>query len=173
MGFGEAIRSVFSKYVTFSGRARRSEYWYFYLFTVLAGMAAALIDAIIPGASGSEAFRNSGGPVQAILNLALILPTLAVTVRRLHDTGHSGWLMLGFVAFAVVALIVFVIGAGAGLSGGQSHPEFGGAMIVGIVMLLGIFGFAIYLFVLMVSNGTHGTNRYGDDPKGPNVEVFS
>ena len=46
-------------------------------------------------------------------------------------------------------------------------------MIVGIILLLGIFGFGIYIFVLMVSNGTPGENRYGADPKGPNTEVFS
>jgi uncharacterized membrane protein YhaH (DUF805 family) len=174
MGFGEAIRSVFSKYVTFSGRARRSEYWYFYLFSILAGMVAGLIDTVLLTSTGmGETFRGSGGPVAAILQLALILPSLAVSVRRLHDTNHSGWLLLGFIAYAIVAVIVFVVGLGAGLAGGQSHPEAGVTMIVGIVMLLGIFGFGIYIFVLMVSNGTPGENRYGADPKGPNTEVFS
>src|SRR3569833_3502192 len=166
MGFGEAIRSVFSKYVTFSGRARRAEYWYFYLFSILVGMVAGVIDTVLVTSTGmGEAFRGSGGPVAAICQLALILPSLAVTVRRLHDTNHSGWLLLGFIAYAIVAVIVFVVGLGAGLAGGQSHPEAGGVtMILGIVLLLGIFGFGIYIFVLMVSSGTPGELRYGADP---------
>ena len=103
--------------------------------------------------------------------LALRLPSLAVTVRRLHDTNHSGWLLLGFGAYAVAAILVFVVGASGLATGAQN---FGSPMaIVGIVLMLGIFGFAIWLFVLMVSNGTSGENKYGGDPKGPNVEVFS
>jgi uncharacterized membrane protein YhaH (DUF805 family) len=174
MGFGQAIGSVFSKYVTFRGRARRSEYWYFYLFTVLAGLAAGILDAILTGSTGtSETFKNSGGPIEAVLNIALLLPTLAVTVRRLHDTNHSGWLLLGFIAYAVVAVIVFIAGVGLAAAGG-AQPQFGSPMaIVGIVLLLGIFGFAIYLFVLMVLSGTPGDNHYGPDPKGPSVDVFS
>jgi uncharacterized membrane protein YhaH (DUF805 family) len=174
MGFGQAIRSVFGKYATFSGRARRSEYWYFYLFSILAGMVAGLLDAVLfSGAATSTAFKGSGGPVAAILNLALLLPSLAVTVRRLHDTGHSGWLILGFIAYAIVAVIVFVVGIGAA-SAVAGQPNFGTPIaIVGIVLLLGIIAFGIYIFVLMVSNGTPGVNRYGADPKGPSVEVFS
>ena len=173
MGFGQAIRSVFSKYATFSGRARRSEYWYFYLFSILAGMAAGLLDAMLFSGATNDAFKSSGGPIAAVLNIALLLPSLAVTVRRLHDTGHSGWLLLGIIAYAVVAVVVFVVGIGGAMAGG-TQPDFASPVaVVGVVLFLGIFGFAIYLFVLMVSNGTPGPNRYGEDPKGPNVAVFN
>ena len=175
MGFGDAIRSVFSKYVTFSGRARRSEYWYFYLFSILVGMVAGVIDTVLVTSTGmGEAFRGSGGPVAAICQLALILPSLAVTVRRLHDTNHSGWLLLGFIAYCVVAVVVFVVGIGAAIGTSNSQANFGSPVaILGLVLVLGIFGFGIYIFVLMVSSGTPGENRYGADPKGPNTEVFS
>jgi len=172
MGFGEAIRTCFRKYAVFRGRARRSEYWYFYLFTILAGLVASLLDAIIEGATGTaEAFRSSG-PLSAILNLALLLPSLAVTVRRLHDTNRSGWLLLGFFGYVIVALIAFVATMGASPTlGGASRPP---VIIAAVVLGLGGFGYAIFLFVCMVLNGTAGENDYGSDPKGPDIEaVFS
>lgn len=176
MGFGEAIRTCFRKYVVFSGRARRSEYWYFYLFTVLGGLIAGVLDAILEGAMGAtETFRNTSGPFSAILNLAVLLPTIAVTVRRLHDTNHSGWLFGGFILYWVVviagAVLAGVAGAygGAGGSGPANMPALIG--VIGLA-LIGV-AYAIYLFVLMVWNGNAGANKYGDDPKGPNVEVFS
>ena len=73
MSFGEAIKSVFSKYATFSGRARRSEFWYFFLFNVL----VSLVLSIIPFLS----------ILSFIWALGVLVPTLAVTVRRFHDIG--------------------------------------------------------------------------------------
>lgn len=98
MGFADAVRSVFSKYVVFSGRARRSEYWWFTLFTVLLYVVVAIIDAVI---GNSVLF--------VIVALALLLPSLAVTVRRLHDTGRSGWwILIGLIPF-VGAIILLVL----------------------------------------------------------------
>jgi uncharacterized membrane protein YhaH (DUF805 family) len=171
MGFGEAISTCFRKYATFSGRARRSEYWYFYLFSILAGFAAGILDAVFVGATGmGETFRTTSGPFAAIVNLALLLPSLAVTVRRMHDTGRSGWLILGFIGYIIVGVVAFIAVAGVSLNG--SEPN-GAAIAVGAVLALGGLAFAIFLFVLMVLNGHHGDNKYGPDPKGPNVEVFS
>ncbi len=98
MGFGEAVSSGLSKYATFSGRARRSEYWFFALFNFLVGVAAGILDAVI----GITLLY----PLAA---LALLLPGLAVAVRRLHDTGRSGWwLLIALVPFAgAIVLIVF------------------------------------------------------------------
>ena len=171
MGFGEAISSVFGKYATFSGRARRSEYWYFYLFTVLVGIPAGIIDAVIQASAGGT--LGQVGPARAIVQLALLLPSLAVTVRRLHDTNHSGWVIGGFFLFIVAAALVFVGALGAaGANGGT--PDFSGTMgILAIVLGLGVIGYGIWMFVLMVSNGNAGANRYGPDPKGPDVAVFS
>ena len=78
---------VLKKYAKFEGRARRKEYWMFILFDFIFAIAAAVLDEIL----GSE-------PVISIVyGLVLILPTLAVTVRRLHDTNRSGWWILLFV----------------------------------------------------------------------------
>jgi uncharacterized membrane protein YhaH (DUF805 family) len=80
MNFWQAIASGFSNYVTFSGRAARSEYWYWVLFAILGGIAAAIVDA-----------TTDGNFTEAIFNLATFLPSIALVVRRLHDTDRSGW----------------------------------------------------------------------------------
>ena len=166
MGFGEAIQTCLRKYVTFGGRARRSEYWYFYLFNILIGIAAGILDGILTSTTG-HSFQGSG-PITGLAQLALFLPSLAAMVRRLHDTNHSGWLVLGFFAYLIVAIIVLVIGF-TNLQTGAGGPM----VVLAFVMLLGIFGFAIYLLVLLCLNGTPGDNAYGSDPKGPNADVFS
>ena len=98
MGFADAIKSVFAQYAGFSGRARRSEYWWFFLFYFIASIVASVIDALL------------GVPIATIvLVLGLIVPTLAVSVRRLHDTGRSGWwILIGLVPLVgFIVLIVF------------------------------------------------------------------
>lgn len=77
MSFTESIKTCFKKYAVFEGRASRSEYWYWQLFVFLAVFLVSFITA-------SETMGN-------IIYIALLLPCIAVTVRRMHDTGHSGW----------------------------------------------------------------------------------
>jgi uncharacterized membrane protein YhaH (DUF805 family) len=74
-------------YAVFSGRSRRSEYWYFGLFYVIFYAVFAALDGI----TGTFDFRSGMGLFTGILTLGLLLPSLAVSVRRLHDTGRSGW----------------------------------------------------------------------------------
>ena len=103
MGFQEAIRSVLDKYADFSGRARRSEYWYWSLALFLAYIVAVILIAIS---------RPLGLIVYVLVFLAAIVPSLAVGVRRLHDTNKSGWwLLIGLVPFvgAIVLLIFFCL----------------------------------------------------------------
>jgi uncharacterized membrane protein YhaH (DUF805 family) len=87
MNFGQAVSSGFSNYVNFSGRAARSEYWYWVLFVIIGCIVTVIIDNII------------GFPVtDPLFSLAILLPGLAVSVRRLHDRDKSGWfLLLGFI----------------------------------------------------------------------------
>ena len=91
-----------NKYVTFSGRASRSEYWYFFLFCVLLLLATTVVDMVIFGVG------NKVSPITALTQLALLLPYLAVGVRRLHDTNRSGWWIggywLGLVGFFILFL---------------------------------------------------------------------
>ncbi len=98
MTFGEAVSDGFSKYVMFSGRSSRSAYWWWYLFAALVGIGAALIDQIL----------GTNYVIAGLAGLALILPNLAVTVRRFHDAGHSGWWVL-ILILPVVGFVVWLI----------------------------------------------------------------
>jgi uncharacterized membrane protein YhaH (DUF805 family) len=91
MSFTQAIANGFQNYVNFSGRAARSEFWYWFLFAVLVSIVAGIIDAVLFSSSGLS-------PVSGLIGLALILPGLAVSVRRLHDLDRSGWwILLGLI----------------------------------------------------------------------------
>jgi uncharacterized membrane protein YhaH (DUF805 family) len=79
---------VIKNYVGFTGRARRKEYWMFCLFYIIIGIAIAVVESVM---GLSTAF---GGPISSLYSLALFLPSLGVAVRRLHDTGRSGWWIL-------------------------------------------------------------------------------
>src|ERR1700687_3879694 len=87
MNFTQAIASGFQNYVNFSGRAPRSEYWFWTLFSVLASIAATLIDLVL---FASMNFSR----LSTIVSLGLLLPALAVSVRRLHDLDRTGWWLL-------------------------------------------------------------------------------
>jgi uncharacterized membrane protein YhaH (DUF805 family) len=104
MDFMTAVRTCLSKYVVFSGRARRSEYWYFALFNFLVGIVTSVLDAIL----GTGYDNSTGGLVNTVGSLALLLPSLAVGVRRLHDTDRSGWWIL-IVLVPVVGAIVLIV----------------------------------------------------------------
>lgn len=84
MSFGEAIKSGFNNYVNFNGRASRSEYNYWVLFTILLSIFALILDPI-------DFYTGEGGMLSNILSLALILPGVAVMIRRFHDINKSGW----------------------------------------------------------------------------------
>ena len=120
MGFTAAVSHVLSNYAGFSGRARRSEYWWFSLFGFLVGLVAAVLDGAL-----------SLGFLYPLAVLALLLPSLAVGVRRLHDTGRSGWwMLLGLVPLvgAIVLLVFFVQDSDAGTNAhGPSPKELQGA----------------------------------------------
>lgn len=97
---------VFRKFADFSGRARRTEYWMFVLFNVIINILLAILDGML-GTSNREGF----GLLRGIYTLIVLIPSLAVSVRRLHDTGRSGWwLLLSFVpCVGGIILLVFMI----------------------------------------------------------------
>lgn len=90
VSFGEAVKTCFNKYATFKGRARRSEYWWFILFNHICLMAASLLGLLIGGGEPDVPI----GILMGTVMIGVFLPSLAVTVRRLHDTGRSGWCIL-------------------------------------------------------------------------------
>ncbi|MFZ0323403.1 MAG: DUF805 domain-containing protein [Actinomycetes bacterium] len=91
MGFGDAVKSGFAKYSTFSGRATRSEYWWWWLFTALVFGATVVLILLGSSSDGVSAIGVFGWVLYAVAAIGLIVPSLAVLVRRLHDTGRSGW----------------------------------------------------------------------------------
>lgn len=99
MDFWQAVRTCFSKYATFGGRAARSEYWFFTLFTFLVGVVLAFIDQAL----------DVEEVLSGIFGLAILVPSVAVAVRRLHDTDRTGWWYLLILApvVGVIVLIVF------------------------------------------------------------------
>ncbi len=109
MSFGDAIKTVFSKYATFSGRARRSEFWYWYLFVSIVNFVFSIIWNI--SMAGAMTATTVEGMLAGMFNwayylwilvsLVFLLPTLGVTWRRLHDTNRSG----GFYFLALIPLV--------------------------------------------------------------------
>ena len=91
MGFGDAVTSGFAKYATFSGRASRAEYWWWWLFSVLVIGATFVVILLGSSSDGVSAVGVFGWVLYAVAVVGLIVPSLAVLVRRLHDTGRSGW----------------------------------------------------------------------------------
>jgi uncharacterized membrane protein YhaH (DUF805 family) len=100
MDFVNAITSGFRHYVTFSGRASRSEFWYWTLFAVLVTSAAQIAD---------NALFDDPGLFGPLVSLALFLPGLAVGIRRLHDIDRTGWWWL--IALTIIGLILLIIWA--------------------------------------------------------------
>lgn len=106
MSFTESIAACMSKYAMFSGRASRSEYWWFYLFTVLLGWFASMVGAVVLGPMLGSFFSLA-------VSIALMIPALAVFTRRLHDTGRSGWWwLLSLTIIGIIPLIIWLAAVG-------------------------------------------------------------
>jgi uncharacterized membrane protein YhaH (DUF805 family) len=99
MNFWQAIASGFTQYVTFGGRASRSEFWYWFLFSLLGGLVTEMLDSAFFGTS-----IPSASPLNGIFNLILFLPSLAIEVRRLHDINRTGWWLL--IAFTILGIFL-------------------------------------------------------------------
>jgi len=134
--------SALKKYAVFKGRASRKEFWLFILFYIIFGFVASVIDRLI----GFTPYRSdmmygmNFGIVYMLYFLATIVPFIAVTIRRLHDTNRSGfWIVLYFLS--MILPVVPIIG-----------------FILGLIAL-------IYLLVLLCLEGTPGPNNYGPDPR--------
>lgn len=98
---------VLRKYAVFSGRARREEYWYFFLFSIIVSIVLGVID----GVTGSYSPETGMGLLGGLYALAVLIPSIAVAVRRLHDTERSGWwLLIALVPLiGAIVLLVFMV----------------------------------------------------------------
>ncbi len=145
MGFTEAVRTVLKqKYVTFSGRAARSEFWWFQLFITLLAVAYGFIAGFLAGFLSS----NQNGPsaltiifigIGAIIGLAMLLPMISLQVRRFHDRNISGWWYLGLALLGLIPYVGFITG--------------------------------IAFLVINVLPGTEGPNKFGADPLRPEARA--
>ena len=159
------------RYAEFSGRSRRMEFWMYTLFLVLlwlvfAAIAMAIIgSALLSGGGALRAMMATGGAMIIVMILAfviglgLFIPTLAVGMRRLHDTDRSGWWLGGFYIADFVSAFL------RGSNGGGT---------LGSIASLVTFLLFIVLLVFYCLDGTKGPNKYGPDPKGRvDAEVFA
>jgi uncharacterized membrane protein YhaH (DUF805 family) len=166
------------RYAEFSGRSRRMEYWMFQLFMFLVYIAMIVLMMVFGGGAlmmggDPSAMAAAGGAAMIIFGLyglfalAMFIPSLAVSIRRLHDTNRSGWWILAPLAGYVIMLIGTVLAASS-----PDNPGIGG--IFAMVGLIAVIGLGITLLVFMFLEGTRGPNKYGPDPKGEALEeVFA
>lgn len=107
MNFQTAVRTVLlEKYATFSGRARRAELWWFVLFNIVVSIILSIIDRAIFGVSMETGMTNS--VLGVIYSLAVLLPSITVGARRLHDIGRSGWwLLIAFIPLIGALILIY------------------------------------------------------------------
>ncbi|WP_136636639.1 DUF805 domain-containing protein [Pseudooceanicola onchidii] len=164
MTFTDAIRTCFRKYITFSGRASRPEYWYFVLFIVLGGIVASAIDGALfrPAARVSD----SSGPVSNIFSLVTFIPLLAAGWRRMHDTGRSGlYLLYPILVWVGIASFAAMTGVTGEVMSGNIGALYSG--IVGIIMIVSILIaiFSPLIVIWWLTRPTQpGPNTYGSNP---------
>ena len=141
MEFGESIKVCFNKFAEFTGRARRSEYWWFYLFAQLVGSVTCGIGSLV-----------------------CLIPMMAVTVRRLHDTGRSGWWYFLPLIVMLVGICLFIPLV---IAGDINKNDFmtGTGAVIYLVSLLVVLAISIVLLVFCCQDSHRDENKYGPSPK--------
>lgn len=167
MGFIEAIKTVLvNKYCCFTGRARRSEYWNWVLAYGIISVVLSVFNMFMMVSQIEtidlddplSLYKSPGYFVTALVGLALFLPNLGVTIRRLHDTGHSGW-------WLVVPIIVYIPMLWASWSM-QSNPDsaiavMSALLVCALIMLV----ICIIVLVWLCRDSDPRENQYGPSPK--------
>jgi len=184
-----------AKYAQFEGRSRRSEFWLWVLLRFLIGVAMAVVALALLVPFFSQMATHSQMdqaqvapfmgrlfliyPLYTLVGLGLLLPTLAVAVRRLHDTNRSGLWLLMPVGVAVGGLILLMIAGiilavSAGVAAAQHNTSAAGTagvagamgiILAYVVYMVALFAAEIVMLVFFVTEGTKGPNRFGPDPK--------
>jgi len=184
------------RYADFSGRSRRMEFWMWQVFKFLVGAVFMVIFMVVFGAAFATIGSKDPNQIDAaqliaasgtvlviwmiymIFCLAILIPDIAVGVRRLHDTNRSGWWLLAPIASYFIGIMAVVATAGVGASMGANDQVGTGLMatggIIGLVVMLVTLGLFLTLLVFWFLDGTPGPNRYGPDPKGRDAsQVFA
>ncbi|MEW2917916.1 DUF805 domain-containing protein [Ruegeria sp. ANG10] len=175
MTFSDAVRTCFSKFFTFSGRASRPEYWFFFLFIVIWSFIAGIIDAqfftqvaVSETETSKSVTATSSAPVQSIVSLIVFIPHLAVAWRRMHDTGRSGLYALLPILLILGAFAVLIFGIGL-----ASHFQHGGSLdilftratlLIVIPTLIVLFVSPLLVLWWLTRPSQPGDNKYGPNP---------
>jgi len=164
---------VIKKYAVFTGRARRKEFWMFVLFNIIFGIVAKLLDQML-GLNFGKGMMN-GGVINLLFSLFMLVPSLAVTVRRFHDIGKSGWVYFRFFLCAVISALVFVgYVVMLALKEGLNADDLDVATIMKFAMPTLLFAvviltIGIWQLVYLVRDSQPGENKYGPNPKMADV----
>ena len=141
----ESALFTLKKYADFSGRASRSEFWYFFVFVILANAVARVVDMVL----GSRGYLP--GPVTGLTSLLLFVPQVAVAVRRLHDVGRSGKELIAPLVMLLVMPLIVAFGS-----------------FLGRIVALGYSGLLLLIFAglltLLAKKGSTIPNKYGPAP---------
>ena len=165
------------RYADFSGRSRRMEFWMWQLFQIIIYFVVVVLAMVVGGGammSGDPtAMMAAGGGMLVIMLLymvyllAVLVPSIAVAVRRLHDTNRTGWWVLAPLAPYLVVIVAGMLA--------MSSPDMAGlAGILALVAMIAVFALGLTLLVFYFLEGTKGPNKYGPDPKGQDTgQVFA
>lgn len=166
MTFEESVKFCLTKgYAKFEGRATRSEFWWFYLFSFLVNIAFSLLDRVF-----SFVIIEL---IDILVALAILLPYIAVSARRLHDLNLSGWWQCFIyipLSFLVIIVSYFAINAQYIDARSLSSLSIGLVICGGLCVLICVISSLVFL-ILFILRGTRGVNRFGEDPL--EKEIFS
>ena len=149
VSFQEAIKKGFNNYFVFGGRATRAEFWWWQLFNVAIQIVGSIVDAVtgLPSIFGT------------LLGLALLIPSISLATRRLHDINKSGWWQLLWLLPVAIGIIIALVSWIADL---HDWAFYGTAIAILIVFTFIVVVLLIYLYV---RQGDDGSNKYGEDPR--------
>ena len=173
-----AYTQVLQKYIAFAGRAPRSEFWWFMLVQGIIGVVASVLSGVV---------SDSIGLLWTLYFLVTVIPSIAVSIRRLHDTGRSAWwlamgavpatfaiilVMGGIYLLALGCLVGFLVGFIEVFTGGSDAAEFWGlcwlgylSVVFGLLLIIPSSILAIVLVVLLALPSDTGGNKYGPQPR--------
>ena len=156
MNFIQSIKTCLRKYADFKGRASRSEFWWFQLFLIILEVGLTTLDHLIL----EFTWDNSITPLATGLDIVTVIPLAAVTARRLHDIGRSGWWQAPIFVSYLYYLDVFI-------------PNFAQSTVFyGILIATGIY--SLGLLNMLIKDSQSIINQYGPNPKNPDMgEIFT
>lgn len=158
MGFQEAVTTCFRKYATFTGRARRAEYWYFLLYVFLLNMLVYFLSF------SSVITQTTANVLNILIFVATIIPTMAVTVRRFHDFNKSGWNLLWIIIACISSILIIL------------YFSLGGDPETQTIRYLFVVAFAcnvvglIVVLIWPITKSFDGENQYGPSPMYKDIE---